>query len=449
MNQVLLPFYKTAMWILDRIPEYRWKEKKSEGRLRALYPGKKCSVKEYYAARLAVVSAVVFWGLGASVFAELALGREEQVSSSVNLARPAYGEGNRETELEAFVEGEEEGALLPIQISEQEYTAQEVQNIFQKIMTELEQEIMGKNESLEEVRSALTLPSSLYGGTVAIEWVMSPADVLDSSGAIIKEVEGEGETVELRALLSYREQEAEYICYAHVCPPVRTERETLEKRLREKVQQADEEGIHGTELVLPQEVDGKRVSWTEPAVHVGMSLAVLSLIGGILVWYYQERNLEKKEKERKRQLILDYPEVLFKMAMLLGAGLTLKGTFQKITAEYRKRREKQVRYVYEEMLLACRDMENGGGEAAAYESFGRRCGDSRYVKLGSALSQNLKKGAKGLQELLEQEAAAGFEERKNAARKIGEEAGTKLLLPMMLMLVLVLVILIIPAVISF
>ena len=89
------------------------------------------------------------------------------------------------------------------------------------------------------------------------------------------------------------------------------------------------------------------------------------------------------------------------------------------------------------------------GEAAAYENFGRRCGDPRYVKLGAVLSQNLKKGAKGLREYLEQEAAAGFEERKNAARKIGEEAGTKLLIPMMLMLVLVLVILIIPAVMSF
>lgn len=449
MNRLLLPFYRTWLWILERIPQDRWKEKNREERLRALYPGRKCGIKEYYAARLAVVSAVLFWGIGAAVFAELAVGREEQATSGMNLSRPSYGEGDRETELEVFVEGEEEGALLPIQISEREYTAEEIQRIFQKITAELEQKIKGENPSLEEVRSALTLPTSLYEGTVAVEWVISPADLLDSSGAMIREVKEEGEVVELRALLSYREQEAEYICFAHVYPPIRTEREALEKRLRDKVQQADEEGIHESELALPREVDGREISWAKPAVHVGMSLAALVLVGAVLVWYYQEQSLAKKEKERKRQLILDYPEVLFKMAMLLGAGLTLKGTFQKITAEYKKRREKQRRYVYEEMLLACREMENGVGEAAAYESFGRRCQDSRYVKLGSVLSQNLKKGAKGLQEFLEQEAAAGFEERKNTARKIGEEAGTKLLLPMMLMLALVLVILIIPAVMSF
>ena len=86
---------------------------------------------------------------------------------------------------------------------------------------------------------------------------------------------------------------------------------------------------------------------------------------------------------------------------------------------------------------------------AAYEKFGKRCGEPGYIKLGSILSQNLKKGAKGLQELLEQEAETGFEDRKHAARKLGEEAGTKLLFPMMLMLAIVLVVLTVPAVMSF
>ena len=52
-------------------------------------------------------------------------------------------------------------------------------------------------------------------------------------------------------------------------------------------------------------------------------------------------------------------------------------------------------------------------------------------------------------EFLEGEAQAGLEQRRNTARRLGEEAGTKLLLPMMLMLVLTLAILVIPAVASF
>ena len=58
---------------------------------------------------------------------------------------------------------------------------------------------------------------------------------------------------------------------------------------------------------------------------------------------------------------------------------------------------------------------------------------------------NLRKGTKGLNDLLRLEAIQSFEERKARARRLGEEAGTKLLLPMFLMLAEVLVIVVVPA----
>lgn len=64
------------------------------------------------------------------------------------------------------------------------------------------------------------------------------------------------------------------------------------------------------------------------------------------------------------------------------------------------------------------------------------------------MSQNLRKGTKGLTQLLKAEALQAFEDRKANARKRGEEAGTKLLLPMFLMLSVVLVIVIVPAFLS-
>ena len=59
------------------------------------------------------------------------------------------------------------------------------------------------------------------------------------------------------------------------------------------------------------------------------------------------------------------------------------------------------------------------------------------------MSQNLRKGTKGLSELLKLESIQAFEERKARAKRLGEEAGTKLLLPMFLMLVVVLIIVIV------
>ena len=58
------------------------------------------------------------------------------------------------------------------------------------------------------------------------------------------------------------------------------------------------------------------------------------------------------------------------------------------------------------------------------------------------------RGSRELIDILEREASDAFEERKKKARILGEEAGTKLLFPMIIMLGLILMILIIPAFIS-
>ena len=71
------------------------------------------------------------------------------------------------------------------------------------------------------------------------------------------------------------------------------------------------------------------------------------------------------------------------------------------------------------------------------------------MKLGNLLEQNLKQGTSGLNQKLEEEMIHALEERKNMALRLGEEAGTKLLIPMFLMLGIVIVVLIVPAFMSF
>lgn len=84
-------------------------------------------------------------------------------------------------------------------------------------------------------------------------------------------------------------------------------------------------------------------------------------------------------------------------------------------------------------------------ESECYEAFGRRCESPVYRKFGMLLNQNLRKGTKGLTNLLQREAQEAFEERKNMAKKLGEEAGTKLMIPLFLMLAVVFVIVTVPA----
>ena len=84
----------------------------------------------------------------------------------------------------------------------------------------------------------------------------------------------------------------------------------------------------------------------------------------------------------------------------------------------------------------------------AYEQFGRRAGLQPYMK-ASLLTQSLKKGNRGLSEILRYEAKEAFENRKEAVKRLGEEAGTKLLGPMMILLIIVFIIVTVPAILSF
>ena len=148
---------------------------------------------------------------------------------------------------------------------------------------------------------------------------------------------------------------------------------------------------------------------------------------------------------------MDYPEIVSALALLLGAGMTVPNAWNKIAKDYRKRREESggnshgKRYAYEEMLMTVYEMESGVMQTTAYERFGRRCRLPSYNKLAAMLSQNIRKGAANLPLLLKEEAADAFEDRKHSARKQGEKAGTKLLVPMMMLLGMTMVIIMVPA----
>lgn len=101
--------------------------------------------------------------------------------------------------------------------------------------------------------------------------------------------------------------------------------------------------------------------------------------------------------------------------------------------------------IYEELLYTCRELHAGTSEGAAYEHFGRRTGLQEYIRLSTLLTQNLKRGNSMLLDRLREEADRAAQERLQQSKKLGEEAGTKLLIPMVMMLAVIMVIIMIPA----
>lgn len=226
--------------------------------------------------------------------------------------------------------------------------------------------------------------------------------------------------------------------------------EVLLAEIREAVQDAvstQKEGAKDGKITLPQTVSGKELSYRNLIPGKDFTSFYLSIVLlGILpvLWRHRRQELMKK---RDKQLSLDYPELVSKCMLLLSAGLTVRGSMERIGEEYRLKISEggETRYVYEEILYMLQEMGHGIPETKAIENFGKRCRLLSYLRFSSLITQNMRKGSAGLIELLEAESLDAFDKRKEQVKVMGETAGTRLLLPMILMLGVVMVIVIVPA----
>lgn len=425
------------------------------GELISLSAGKRTVVRNFYIQKVIVVTVILAAGLLLSLLSFLFYGRGNTEEIRV-LDRPGYGEGDRKEELTVQIEGQSEEQILEITVQERKYTDEERNQLFETAIQELEAVLPGANESLDRVQSPLVFPQSLADGRVTVSWMTIPYGVIGDEGQLLEVSDENGTLVEIQGTLTCAGEEQIHSVYIKVFPPELTEQEMLYQSIRQEVELADANESHTDSINLPQEVEGRRLIWSDMSDNPYMILLILTFLIGICVYLQMDSEIHKKAEIRRNQLLLDYPDFMWKMTMLLGAGLSIKGAFTRISGEYlRKNKEpeypggKKVCYLYEEITYTCFEMQSGIPEAQAYERFGKRCQLPEYIRIGTVLSQNLKKGAKGLTTLLETEAETSLTERKNQARKIGERAGTKLLLPMVLMLGVVLAILMVPAFLSF
>ena len=365
-----------------------------------------------------------------------------------SIQRNPPGGGKKKEELEVTIGNVKDN--ITVEVAEEEYTQEELDQVFAKAKIQLDELILGENKSLLEVRNDLNLVTRLPENKIRVDWQLDHYQVMDLQGKVQKEkVPIEGQLVRLDAILSYGKEKVQYTFYAHVFPPLLSEEEQQKKNLEKVIKDQDEKTKTEEKLLLPKTVDGQPIKW-KPMTNYRF-LAVLFLGGAMALLIFHSEKEKKKEQSqwRKKQLELDYSQIISCFTLYLGAGMTMRMAWFKLAKDYEHREIKtQIRPAYEEMVYTMYEILSGASEQEAYERFGERCGLAIYRKFGLLLSQNLKKGTKGLIDLLKQESITAFEERKALAKMQGEEVGTKMLFPMFLMFGVVLMMIVIPAFLS-
>ena len=362
-----------------------------------------------------------------------------------SLIRPENGKGDRKEKLEVWIG--EEPYSMEVTVRDRPKTEAETAEELQKAEDGMEMLFLGENQDLEHITEKVNMPSVYPGTDIAIQWYLNSWEYISVDGTVKNEGFTRAEQVEVTAVLSLEDQTVSWDRTVWVCPLENPDDKALIRILSWKMEDTQKEDTETVEL--PEQAAGKSIIWYPEKDHTWLMLAGLTACAVCAMMLGQQKEEEKALADREKRMKLAYPDIVSRLSLYMGAGISSRKAWERIAAGYRNRTSGPVNEAYEEMCTTLYEMQNGVPESIAYEKFGARCRLPSYLKLGALLSQNLRKGTRNLSGLLEEESREAFENRKAYAKKLGEECESRLLFPMLLMLLTILVMVMYPAVTSF
>lgn len=359
------------------------------------------------------------------------------------IARPEGGTREQQVLLQAGDRKEQ----ITITVEARKKASEEVAQAFEKTMALLEETYsLVPGEKTVWVES-VSLPQYISETEVSICWKSSDETVLTDRGEVDRNAAEYGKELYLQARLSYGEETKEVRFPVEVPPYADGSAEALFFDASKVLVSLEKETSEAEGFYLPKEIGGVFVQLPNSSISVFGVLAGVGLFVPLLVTVARRQEKDKARKRREDELLEAYPRLVTKLTLYTGAGLSLRGAWERIGAEQRGQRTRKGKNsaVTEEILLLSGELRNGGSEIQAYEAFGKRVGLKQYMRLASLMTGYLQKGSQGLGKNLEQEVRSAWELHREHVAKKGEEAQTKLLFPMMGMLFLVMAVVLVPA----
>ena len=361
------------------------------------------------------------------------------------LVRNELGESNRQEQLVVTIEGVQKEleyvvdveAILPTKEEAEEYFSiaeKEIDNDFQMVNTYVPmQECYAKE-------------------LVWAEWSFSPWNIVNTDGEIrFDEVPEEGIIVNASVELSCGEYEEVYQFPFEVKHKEKTQEEKILTALDEWMEsQLQKEGEK--EVLLPTEILGSELTWSRKQESLTIQILILEVLALVVLMLFTKQTKTIQEKKRMQMLEREYPELVGQLTILTGAGVSIRQAWNIIATRYLDKRQKNLvseKEVFESIVKMNRRIKEGENEKIAYQKFANETQNHLYHRLIRLLIGNLEKGNKGMQEALAQESSQAYEQRIISAKKIGEEASTRMLVPLMLMMLVVMAIVMAPAMLDF
>lgn len=336
---------------------------------------------------------------------------------------------------------------LTLEVEARKKTPEEIETAFSETVRRLYCFLGVEEGKTAVLTESVELPQYDPETGVDIRWVSSESSVVSKEGTVQRESLKEPCEVTLQAYISYGGETREHWFYAKVPPYEEESAEAVLYKAGEYLKKLEKETQDSDGFYLPDAIGTVIVGGKEDSGTVLKWIIAAALFLPLVVVIAKRQEKEKERKNREEAYMTAYPQLITKLTLYIGAGLSLRGAWERLAADYRAKVDVtgKTDVTGEEVLLLAGELKNGTSEAKAYEEFGRRIGLKPYLRCASLLVSQLQKGSGVLRKSLESEVRLAWEMYREQVTKRGEEAQTKLLFPMMGMLFLVMAVIMIPA----
>lgn len=179
---------------------------------------------------------------------------------------------------------------------------------------------------------------------------------------------------------------------------------------------------------------------------------LLSIVGGtaclalgasitLIVPFAAYRGLEGKVRKKRRQILLELPELLNKLTLLVNAGETVQQAIHRCASQGIEDSPLSM-----ELTRLSNELKDNSAFARSMEDFSKRCGVQEVSMFSTTVLLNWKRGGEDFVLALQELSRLLWEKRKSIAKTVGEEASSKLVFPMVLIFLIVMSIIAAPAV---
>ncbi|KRE59531.1 hypothetical protein [Paenibacillus sp. Soil750] len=172
------------------------------------------------------------------------------------------------------------------------------------------------------------------------------------------------------------------------------------------------------------------------------SLLAFGVVAAIGTPVMMVRDLDNKIRKKQQSMILELPEFLSTIVLLVNAGETVNRAWIRCVQAKPNMMDSPL---YKELLVAVHELEMNISFTKVLEDFSKRCALHEVSLFASTLGLNYRRGGNDFVVSLHSLSLELWQRRKSVSRTLGEEASSKLVFPMVLIFVVVMVIVAAPA----